>query len=122
MKHQMRKRRAKGGDVESPHDGVREYEQDLAQNPSSYTADSNVTKEAEEKKRGGRAKHKHGGHVVHHDKGHVKHVGSVHGAATKHHAGRKARKSGGRAGSDMNPLSSAHAGTPAKAHKDVEID
>lgn len=107
MKHHMRKRRAKGGDVESPHDGVREYEQDLAHNPESYTADSNVTKEAVEKKRGGRAK---------------KHVGKVHGAHAKHHAGRKPRKSGGRAGSDMNPLSSAHAGTQPKGHKDVDID
>lgn len=107
MKHHMRKRRAKGGDTTSPEHGEREYEQDLAHNPSSYTANSNVTKEAEEKKRGGRAK---------------KHVGKVHGSHAKHHAGRKARKSGGRTGSNMNPLSSAHAGTKPKGHKDVEID
>jgi hypothetical protein len=44
-------------------------------------------------------------------------MGKIHGAAAKMHAGRKARKSGGRAGSNMNPLSSAHAGTPAKGRK-----
>jgi hypothetical protein len=38
--------------------------------------------------------------------------GKVPGSA-KHHAGRAARKSGGRTGSNMNPLSSAAAGKPA---------
>ena len=85
----------------------------------SYTAHDNVGKEAEAKKRGGRAKRKHGGHVMHHHTGHVKHVGHVAGGAAMQHAGRKPRKSGGRA-SDMNPLSSAHKGTEPKAHKSYE--
>lgn len=61
-------------------------------------AGSNVVKEAKAKKRGGKA------------------VG-MEGKAEKMHAGRKPRKSGGRAGSNMNPLSSAHAGTAPKGRK-----
>lgn len=38
--------------------------------------------------------------------------GKVHGSA-KHNAGRMPRKSGGRTGSNMNPLSSAASGTNA---------
>ena len=34
----------------------------------------------------------------------------------------KARKHGGRTGSDKAPLSSAHAGTPPRGHKDTDID
>ena len=116
-----RKHKAAGGEAEH---GDREYEKDLAMKNQRYTNQSHVNEEAEEKKRGGRAKRKHGGHVkhvLHHHDGHVKHVGAVHGKA-KHHAGRKPRKAGGRAGSDMNPLSSAHAGKHPAAHKDVEID
>jgi hypothetical protein len=44
-------------------------------------------------------------------------MGKIHGAAAKMHAGRKARKAGGKVGSNMSPLSSAHAGTPAKGRK-----
>lgn len=62
--------------------------------------DSDVAKEAEDKedgfKKGGRAK---------------KHVGKVHGAAAKHHAGRKPRMSGGKV------LSSAAAGTKRPGFK-----
>lgn len=56
---------------------------------------SNVAKESRERKRGGKA---------------VK----MHGAAAKHHAGRKPRKSGGKVGADTHPMSSAANGTPAK--------
>ena len=73
--------------------GVPEFMQDLGSHAMSYTAHDNVGKEAEAKKRGGRAKRKHGGHVMHHHSGHVKHVGAVHGAAAHHHAGRKPLKS-----------------------------
>jgi len=52
-------------------------------------AGSNVVKEAEEKKSGGKV------------------TGFVAGAKGKH---RVARKSGGRVGSDKNPFSSAHRG------------
>lgn len=56
---------------------------------------SHVEAEAKERKRGGKL------------------MGKVHGEGAKHHAGRKPRKSGGRTGSNMNPLSSAAAGHPA---------
>lgn len=91
-----RKGRAAGG--ESPAAGDKEWEQDLASKPTKRVNAPNITGAAEERKRGGKA------------------VGKVHGAAAKH-AGRMPRKSGGRAGSNMNPLSSAHAGTPAKGRK-----
>lgn len=80
---------------------------------------------AEEKKRGGRAKRKHGGVAKHHEHGkhmgHAKHLGPVHGSV-KHHAGRAPRKSGGRAGSNFSPLSSAHSGASPKGHKTTDID
>jgi hypothetical protein len=120
--HHGRHHRKEGGHVGEHMSGVAEYKQDLASKPMSYTAHDKVGAEAEEKKRGGRAKRKHGGHVMHHHSGHVKHVGAVHGAAAKHHAGRKPRKSGGRAGSDSSPLSSAHRGTAPHGHKDMDID
>jgi hypothetical protein len=41
-------------------------------------------------------------------------VGKVKGEKAKSDMGRMPRKSGGRTGSNMNPLSSAAAGTPAK--------
>ena len=56
---------------------------------------SNVLKEAEERKHGGK----------------------VDGAKSKMRSDRAARKSGGRVGSNNNPLSSAAAGTPAQGHK-----
>ena len=97
MKARHRKNRQSGG--------VAEYKQDLARKNGKYNGPGadDVTDAAEERKRGGKA---------------VK----MHGMAAKHHAGRKPRKSGGRAGSNMNPLSSAHSGTPAKGRHTVEID
>lgn len=96
-----RKTRATGGDATV---GTKEYEQDNARKNQRYTYQSNVNDEAEERKRGGKA------------------VGKADGMAGKKHAGRAARKSGGRTGSNMNPLSSAHAGTPAKGRHTVAID
>lgn len=83
-----RGKHASGGTVESE------------KSPSDAYAggSSNVDKEAKERKRGGRAK---------------KDV-KMDGVASKSHAGRKPRKSGGKVGADTNPLSSAHRGTPAK--------
>lgn len=112
-----RHRKTGGKAVESPMQGVDEAEMDLKDRPMEYNH-SRVEKEAEEKRHGGRAKRKHGGHVkhghvMHHHTGHVKHVGSVHGEHGKAHAGRKPRKSGGRASSDQNPFTSARHGTPA---------
>jgi hypothetical protein len=93
--------------AESPKSGSKEYEQDLKTKPEARTNAKKIDAAAEERKRGGRAK---------------KHVGDVKGEHCKPHAGRKARKSGGRTGSNMNPLSSAHAGTAAKGRHTVNID
>lgn len=96
MKARHRKQREAGG--------VAEYKEDMAKTPPSRTADAEpILSAARERKRGGKA---------------VK----MHGKAAAHHAGRKPRKSGGRAGSNMNPLSSAHAGTPAKGRHVKQID
>jgi len=82
-----RKTRASGG--------VNEMAQDAAHKNMRYTYESNVNKEAVERKRGGKT------------------VGKVKGMDAMHHAGRKARKSGG-ACDNGSPFSSARAGTPAK--------
>lgn len=95
----------KGGKVESPMEG--DWDHDESPTDVYEGKDSNVAKEAKQRKRGGMAKHKH--HVGHHE-----------GMHAHHHAGRKPRKSGGRAGADMNPLSSAHKGMEPKAHKSYE--
>ena len=76
--------------------GVNEMAQDAAKKNMRYTYQSNVNDEAEERKRGGKT------------------VGKVKGDKAKANMGRAARKSGGRTGSNMNPLSSAASGTPAK--------
>ena len=103
-----RKGKANGGEMDSPKSGTKEYEQDLKTKNMRYTYQSNVNDAAEERKLGGRAKKKS--------------VGKVHGGKSANHAGRKARQTGGRAGSDKSPLSSAHAGTAPKGHKTLEID
>lgn len=91
-----RKGKASGGEAMS---GKKSWDEDLSDKPMRYTADSKVNSEAEERKRGGKVK---------------KNVGMASGMSGKANAGRAARKSGGRTGSNMNPLSSAHSGTPAK--------
>lgn len=116
-----RKHHAEGG----PAVGAKEWEQDLKSKPEDRTNAKEIDKESEERKHGGRAKRKHGG-MVHHEHGkhlaHAHHVGPVHGHKGAAHAGHKPRKSGGKAGSNMNPLSSAHAGTHPRGHHDVEKD
>jgi len=84
--------------------GVNEAEMDLKMKPEARTNAAKIDSEAEERKHGGRAKKKH-------------HSMMVHGEHAKHHAGRKPRKSGGRATSDANPFTSARHGTPPKDHK-----
>lgn len=107
-----------------PASGSKLYEEDEKSKPKRYNQ-SKVEDEAEEKKRGGRAKRKHGGHVKHHEKmgelKHAHHVGKVQG---HHHAhkGRKPRASGGKTGSNFNPLSSAHSGSSPSGHKTTDID
>lgn len=105
-KGHKRGHKAVGGKMESATKGDDTWEQDEKDKPMRYTADSKVNAEGEERKHGGRAKRKHGG-MVHH-------LGKVHGKKPHHHAGRKPRKAGGRAGSDSHPLSSAHRGTHPK--------
>ena len=119
--HHARKHRKAGGEVkhgeaESPHMGDDDAKRDLHDNPERRNNAGKIFAEAEKRKHGGRAKRKHGGHVMHHHSGHVKHVGAVHGESAMHHAGRKPRKSGGRAGgsAEANPFSHARHGTPAK--------
>jgi hypothetical protein len=92
-----RKGRAAGG--ESPAAGTKDWEQDISSKPTRRVNAPSIMNAAEERKRGGKA------------------MGKIHGAAAKMHAGRKARKAGGKVGSNMSPLSSAHAGTPAKGRK-----
>jgi hypothetical protein len=73
--------------------GVNDAAQDLAKKNMEYTKDSNVNREAVERKRGGKT------------------VGKMAGMAAKMSAGRKPRKTGGRtlAGSDW---SAAQKSTP----------
>ena len=96
MKARHRKNREAGG-------GVAEYKEDMAMTPAARDKAPKIEGPAAGRKRGGKA---------------VK----MHGKMAAHHAGRKPRKSGGRAGSNMNPLSSAHSGTPAKGRSVKQID
>lgn len=108
---------AKGGHKRRSTGGVNDAEEDLRDKPEARTNAVNIDREAEEKRKGGRAKRARGGHV-HHEKmehmKHAKHVGPVHGEHAKHHAGRKPRKDGGRSGSDSMPFSSARKGEAPK--------
>lgn len=112
---------------ETPHTGEKEWEGDIKDKVDRRNHAPVIEDEAEKRKAGGRAKRKAGGMVKHHEAGkhlgHAKHVGLVaHGAEAHHHAGRKPRKAGGRAGSNANPLSSAHNGVLPPHHKDANID
>lgn len=69
---------------------------------------SNVAKEAEEKKRGGKVKKKAGGHV--------------HGHMAKHRLDKPGRKRGGAVGADMKPLSSAYREKDAVGHPTEDDD
>lgn len=75
--------------------GVNQAAEDLGRKNQRYTYQSNVNDEAEKRKSGGKAM----------------------GADAKCHAGRKPRKSGGRATSDANPFTSARHGTAPKGRK-----
>lgn len=123
----MRKHKAEGGEADfgKPRDDAKA---DLADKPPVYAGrEGKVDNEAEEKKHGGKArrKRKSGGVAKHHESDepmkHAKHLGPVSGKAHAH-GGRAARQSGGRAGSNFSPFSSARAGTPPRGHKVTEID
>jgi hypothetical protein len=98
MKGHMRKHRETGG--------ANEAEEDVKDKPEPRTDAKKIDSEAEEMKKGGRAKRKHGGKLV----------GKVEGEKGMHHAGRKPRKSGGRT-SDANPFTSARKGEDAPGRK-----
>jgi hypothetical protein len=83
--------------------GANEPEEDLKSKPEARTNAKEIDSEAEEMKKGGRAKRKHGGKMV----------GKVEGEKGHMHAGRRPRRSGGRAGSDSNPFTSARSGKNA---------
>jgi hypothetical protein len=103
MKGKTGKHKAEGGST----GGDNEAEKDIKDKPENRNAPNKVASEAEELKKGGRAKKKGGGKV---------HVGKVEGEHAKMHAGRKPRKSGG---SNFSPLSSAHSGKPAEGRKEM---
>jgi hypothetical protein len=80
--------------------GSNEAEEDVKDKPEARTNAKKIDDEAEEMKKGGRAKRARGGKMV----------GKVEGEKAMHHAGRKPRKSGGRTGSDGSPFTTARSG------------
>ena len=84
--------------------GENEAEEDIKDVPKDRTEPSNVSKEAEEKKHGGRTKKAAGGALAR------KVVGKATGGPAVARADRAPRKAGGRTGSDSSPLTSAHSG------------
>src|ERR1700761_21739 len=101
----------KGGRKSRATGGVNEAEEDLKDKPEARTHAPKIQGEAEEMKKGGRAKRKHGGKTE---------VGHIEGRKAEMHAGRKPRKSGGRASSDSNPFTSAKNGKDAPGRKVME--
>jgi hypothetical protein len=101
MKGKMRKHRETGG--------VNEAEEDVKDKPEARTDAKKIDSEAEEMKKGGRAKRKHGGKTEH----------KVDGDKAMKHAGRKPRKNGGRTGSDGSPFTSARHGTNPPGRKEM---
>lgn len=99
MKGHMRKHRETGG--------ANEAEEDVKDKPEARTDAKKIDSEAEEMKKGGRAKRARGGKMV----------GKVEGEKGAMHAGRKPRKSGGKATSDANPFTSARSGKDAPGRK-----
>lgn len=85
--------------------GVNEAAEDLGHAPERRNNAAKIFGAAEARKRGGKT------------------CGDVKGMGAKQNAGRKARKSGGRATSDANPFTSARHGTAPKGRKlDMEME
>lgn len=88
--------------------GSNEAAEDLKTKPSNRSnagdGKASPASEAEEMKKGGRAKRARGGKMV-------------EGEKAKHHGGRKPRKNGGRTGSDSSPFTSARNGKQPSGHK-----
>lgn len=94
----------KGGRKSRNTGGANEAEEDVKDKPEPRTNAKKVDEEAEEMKKGGRAKRKHGGKTE---------IGHIEGKKAEAHAGRKPRKSGGRTGSDGSPFTTAKGGKDA---------
>lgn len=103
MKGHKRHHKESGG----PTGGADEAEEDAKTKNEARTNAKKIDSEAEEMKKGGRAKRKSGG----------KTIGVISGPEPPAHAGRKPRKSGGRSGSEANPFTSANKGKDPKGHK-----
>ena len=80
--------------------GVNEAEDEIKDKPKDRLEPNKVAEEAEELKKGGRAKKARGGTLI----------GRAAGGRTPARADRAPRKAGGRTGSDSSPLTSAHSG------------
>lgn len=93
-----RKHKATGGENEA--------EADIKDKPADRSSPNNIAKEAEEMKKGGRAKKAHGGKML----------GTISGEEPKSHAGRKPRKAGGRS-VESNPFTAARVGKMPPGHK-----
>lgn len=100
----------KGGRKSRATGGENTPEEDVKDKPEARTNSKKIDGEAEEMKKGGRAKRKSGGKTE---------VGHIEGHKEPMHAGRKPRKSGGRA-SDSNPFTSAKSGKDAPGRKVME--
>lgn len=98
----------KGGRRSRATGGENAAEEDLKEKPEARTNAKKVDDEAEEMKKGGRAKRKRGGKTE---------VGKIEGDKAPMHAGRKPRKSGGRTGSEANPFTGARKGSDAPGRK-----
>jgi hypothetical protein len=97
--HMGRKHRETGG--------ANEAEEDVKDKPEPRTDAKKIDAEAEEMKKGGRAKRKRGGKTE---------IGKVEGEKPAMHAGRKPRARGGST-SDANPFTSARKGQDAPGRK-----
>lgn len=98
----------KGGRRSRATGGTDEAEEDVKSKPEARTNAKKIDEEAEEMKKGGRAKRKHGGKTE---------VGHIEGHKAAMHAGRKPRKSGGRTGAEANPFTGARKGSDAPGRK-----
>lgn len=96
---------AKGGAAESPMDGDKIDDEHVSEVYAGKG--SKVHAEADERKRGGKAKKK---------------IGKAEGMKSMARGDRKPRKSGGRAGADQSPLSSAHKADKPTLRKDLELN
>jgi hypothetical protein len=93
--------------------GVNEPEADVKTKNEARTNAKEIDSEAEEMKKGGRAKKKRGGKAGFGPESHGSDEPKVGGDKPNTHAGRKPRKSGGRTGSEAQPFTSARKGTDA---------